>query len=545
MDGKRFDALSRSVAVPATRRSALGSMVASGLLAAFGINLKQAPAAAQETQEATCVVDFAATVRQGPSAGQPAGDVRGELSFGLSGKGNLANASLRLADGTSVPVVGQATGHSLQIRLQLAANQALVAIGVGEREITECEGAIDGLVTGPAAGDLGDFHAVVIRSTGDLGAGGAGGNEGDGQKKDKDKDKKNAAQQGAASGGAASGGAASGGGGGGQNPDKKDKKNAGSGGANAGSTQAQGTDTGATGSDTAATPCAAGLTRCGDACVDLAADLNNCGACGSVCESGLVPVECRGGVCERANCPEGVTFCGAVDGCRDLATDAAHCGACGNACATGESCVSGACQATQPQTGTCEQGLTDCSGTCVNTATDPANCGSCGFACPAGNECSDGACIAPVAPPADNCVPQGLTACAGFCVDLNVDAAHCGACGAACAAGESCAGGICQAAAAAQAVTCAAGETDCSGVCVDLTSDFGNCGACGVVCVAPQGCSGGQCVDQTAPPPTNCAAIGPTFIDCGGVCVDPQTDPINCGGCGVTCQNQCAGGVCA
>jgi hypothetical protein len=540
MDGKRFDALSKSVAVPATRRGALGGMVASGLLAAFGLNLKQAPAAAQETQEATCVIDFAATVRQGSSAGQPAGDVRGELSFGLSGKGNLEKASLRLADGTSVPVVGQATGHSLQIRIQRAAEQALVAIGVGEREISECEGAIDGLVTGPAAGDLGDFHAVAIRSTGNLG--GAGGEAADGGQK---KDKKNAAQQGAASGGAASGGD-----GGGQKPakDKKDKKNAGAGGANAGATQAQGTETGggdttAPGSDASA--CTAGLTRCGDTCVDLTTDLNNCGACGSVCESGLVPVECRGGVCERANCPEGITYCGAVDGCHDLASDAAHCGACGAPCAAGESCVSGDCQATQPQTGTCDQGLTDCGGTCVNTATDPANCGSCGAACPAGNECSDGACIAPAAPPADNCVPQGLTACAGFCVDTATDAAHCGGCSAACAVGETCVGGVCQAAAApAQAAVCAAGETDCSGICVDLSSDFGNCGACGVVCVAPQGCSGGQCVDQTAPPPTDCPAIGPTFIDCGGVCVDAQSDPLNCGACGVTCQNQCSAGVC-
>jgi hypothetical protein len=49
--------------------------------------------------------------------------------------------------------------------------------------------------------------------------------------------------------------------------------------------------------------------------------------------------------------------------------------------------------------------------------------------------------------------------------------------------------------------------------------------------------------ELTGPPPTDCPAIGPTFIDCGGVCVDAQIDPLNCGGCGVTCQNQCAGGV--
>ena len=55
-----------------------------------------------------------------------------------------------------------------------------------------------------------------------------------------------------------------------------------------------------------ASTCESGLTDCGGTCVDLQSDLNNCGACGEICESGLVPVECRSGVCERANCPVGI-----------------------------------------------------------------------------------------------------------------------------------------------------------------------------------------------------------------------------------------------
>ncbi len=55
-----------------------------------------------------------------------------------------------------------------------------------------------------------------------------------------------------------------------------------------------------------ASTCEAGLTDCGGVCVDLQSDMNNCGACGEICESELVPVECRSGVCERANCPVGV-----------------------------------------------------------------------------------------------------------------------------------------------------------------------------------------------------------------------------------------------
>src|SRR5689334_17626213 len=54
-----------------------------------------------------------------------------------------------------------------------------------------------------------------------------------------------------------------------------------------------------------ATSCGAGLTFCPEAgvCVALQSDLNNCGACGIVCESGLVAVDCRGGACVRATCP--------------------------------------------------------------------------------------------------------------------------------------------------------------------------------------------------------------------------------------------------
>ena len=176
MDANRFDTIAKGVAGTATRRTALGTMVASGLLTALG--LRDAPLAAQDQPkqpkqqdqadqpQKTCVLDFTATVRQGPSANSNARQVKGELTFTLTGKGSLDKASLRLASGASVPVVGQATGPSLQLRVQLGPNQTLIAIGVGEHDIADCQGAIDGVATGPATGDLGDWHATVLRSTG-------------------------------------------------------------------------------------------------------------------------------------------------------------------------------------------------------------------------------------------------------------------------------------------------------------------------------------------------------------------------------------------
>jgi hypothetical protein len=96
--------------------------------------------------------------------------------------------------------------------------------------------------------------------------------------------------------------------------------------------------------------CPVWLTYCSDSgdCVDLSSDLDNCGACGSVCSSGLVAVECQDGECVRANtdCDAGLTFCGPVIGCVDLSSDMDNCGDCGSVCESGlvaVTCAGGEC----------------------------------------------------------------------------------------------------------------------------------------------------------------------------------------------------------
>lgn len=187
-----------------------------------------------------------------------------------------------------------------------------------------------------------------------------------------------------------------------------------------------------------ATDCDAGLTFCTDAgaCVDLQTDMANCGACGSVCESQLVPVACRAGECVRADCPPGIEYCGAVDLCRDLSIDPEHCGGCGNACASGL-CVDGACADAPGQS--CAAGQTNCGGVCIDTCCDNANCGACGIACPAGTTCFEGQCGCP----SGFCCAEGETICDGACVATCCDNANCGACGNACANGETCFEGVC------------------------------------------------------------------------------------------------------
>ena len=322
MDANRFDTIAKGVAGTATRRTALGTIVASGLLTALG--LRDAPLAAQDQPkqpkqpdqadqpQKTCVLDFTATVRQGPSANSNARQIKGELTFTLTGKGSLDKASLRLASGASVPVLGQATGPSLQLRVQLGANQTLVAIGVGERDIADCQGAIDGVATGPATGDLGDWHATVLRSTG--------------------------AVSGQAPGGAGQGGQGKQGGQGGG------RRSAGGQGSQGGQTGGGGRNnsgpTGPSGPTTSETGQTAGPTA-------------------AASPSPTVPL-----------CAESETDCSGA--CVDLASDAGNCGVCGHACTTDESCVGSVCQLTSSSATCTVQGLTDCNGACVDTATDAA-----------------------------------------------------------------------------------------------------------------------------------------------------------------------------
>jgi Stigma-specific protein, Stig1 len=171
--------------------------------------------------------------------------------------------------------------------------------------------------------------------------------------------------------------------------------------------------------------CPAGLTSCGDSCVDAAVDPANCGACGTACSDGE---SCVAGQCSSA-CGAGTTDCGGA--CVDTALDPANCGSCGTACAAGELCSAGGCGLE------CVGGTALCAGACVDTNVDPANCGGCGVSCSAGETCVGGAC--------EIVCSGGLTGCGGACIDISQSKNNCGGCGNACGAGELCVGSSCQA----------------------------------------------------------------------------------------------------
>ncbi len=335
---------------------------------------------------------------------------------------------------------------------------------------------------------------------------------------------------------------------------------------------------------------------CGNACVDLYSDPNNCNVCGSACAAGQF---CDYGVCRPtptcgpansgANCPLATGGVGQCCGgqCVNRTTNAQNCGACGASCAPGDVCTQGNC--TLPDAGyaggcagecpagtfcdgnkclktSCAPGSTGevcgfgvgvgsnayqaitgrcCNGSCVDLAQDPLNCATCGASCASGlcvqggpfGIPGGGACYTPAS---SNCGFGGCTGdtfCAGGrCVQRS------------CTSGFS--GGTCQTSASEAGMCCPQGF---GSVCVNPKSDVQHCGGCGIACGAGATCNNGVCSNIAAP----CTAghlgqfcnldAGTSHVCCpGGGCVSLQTDARNCGRCGVVCGSglTCVEGAC-
>ena len=181
----------------------------------------------------------------------------------------------------------------------------------------------------------------------------------------------------------------------------------------------------------------------------------------------------------------------------------------------------------------CVAGRVECGGVCVDTNSNPAHCGACGNACGATETCDSGSCREMT-----RCSP-GEEDCGSGCVDVGMNDLHCGRCGNACSVGESCMDGACQ------PDTCPTGEERCGAACTDTDTDNANCGACDAPCEVGEMCAGGSCSSACAMDETLC-----TVTDGDGgmmsICVDTDASTVHCGGCNMACDagQVCNGGTC-
>ena len=257
---------------------------------------------------------------------------------------------------------------------------------------------------------------------------------------------------------------------------------------------------------------------CGDDCLDLSDDEDNCGQCGNECGEDST---CTSGKCTCATAAE--TAC--ADGCFDLDEDEDNCGKCGNECADGATCNDGECD--------CPSNQIACDGECVSS-TSNTNCGECDNACNAGagQTCQDPA----GSQPRDcYCFNNALEYCPqeGVCVDLDNDEQNCGTCGHACnGPANVCRNGDCE---------CPdAGETPCGNECVNLTNDPDHCGECDLDCDgtgATGTCANSVCSCTTgAQKYCDTNSIGQGADDGNYQCITANT-VWNCG----QCDNRCVG----
>lgn len=160
----------------------------------------------------------------------------------------------------------------------------------------------------------------------------------------------------------------------------------------------------------------------------------------------------------------------------------------------------------QEDTRVCEGTL--CSGSCIDTQTNAAHCGACGVACGAGEVCEGGACVC-----------GGASGTAGT--------------GAVCGAGQSCCGSpaACVSSDDASCIcggsTCESGERCCNDTCTAVQSSAAHCGVCGNPCGSGEVCQSGSCS-------TDCGGL----TECGGSCVNIQASTSHCG----ACDSACSGG---
>jgi hypothetical protein len=237
--------------------------------------------------------------------------------------------------------------------------------------------------------------------------------------------------------------------------------------------------------------CADGYTQCGDRCVPLAMDPDNCGACGQAC---LLGVACVDGVCGGSADASHASH----DGGGDASLDGASAdGASADAMSTdGEASEANA----EPGDGSGNEGAEGAAGSDGGDATLPVESGAPdGGAPPEGSAGGDATFEAGGDATLGGDATADATATADGATETDGATAPEGASETDAGGEDATVGGEDGSpdAETGEAASCDESLSLCGGGCVDTTSDPSNCGGCGNVC-ASQFCQDAQCLGTTS-----------------------------------------------
>lgn len=285
--------------------------------------------------------------------------------------------------------------------------------------------------------------------------------------------------------------------------------------------------------------CVGSQMLCGSTCIDTATSSDNCGACGRRCADlpGVSSAVCIAGMCANVVCAPDRGDCDGLpnNGCEADLTSSRTCGNCGTAC-SGATPICGLRGAFRACGNGCGIGQTLCGMSCVDLQISALNCGACGNSCgnPANGtaSCAAGGCTVTCDRGFANCDGNLANGCE---VQLDSNSMHCGACGRMCPGlpnGQNvCSASTCN-------LICNAGFGNCdmnaaNGCERPLNNDVNNCGACNNRCPmranANATCTMGSCG----------FVCQPGFADCDrnplNGCEVDITTAANCGVCGRMC----------
>ena len=204
--------------------------------------------------------------------------------------------------------------------------------------------------------------------------------------------------------------------------------------------------------------------------------------------------------------------------------------------------------------GSCNAGLVDCSGKCSDLTNESGNCGACGQACASGQSCHGGVCGNGTDGGGDSCITSADCGCGQGCTNhkclyIPIVAQAC-ATDSECSAKMVCIQGRCDCGSGdgdgGTGVVCPGGLPDIAALCADGTYDGSHWNSqCQIIY-----CEGhGGVATSGSDAGINCSNSAACIAGdtcCGATCVNLLTDHANCGACAQGCSSTsiCSQGTC-